>query len=304
MSVQRVNPAELPLIIEAAISPIRRDAPAHTPDEIVAESNACLAAGAAIIHSHHDGRLDTQGAIDELKSEWSRVLAGHPGAIFYPGFVRGADIAAKTAHLVPLAEAGVLGLVPIDPGSVSMGELDDQGLPAYSNQYVNSYQDSNHVVAIAARCRLGLSVGVYEPGFLRVALAYAVAGRLPSGTQVKLYFGGDLSVYTPGKRAISYGLPPTQPSLEAYLAMLEGTNLSWSVRLSGGSLVDSPIARTVLERGGHLRVGIEDDAGASGATNEELVRAAVALAAQVGRPVASPLQARQLLAASGGSARV
>ena len=58
-----------------------------------------------------------------------------------------------------------------------------------------------------------MHVSIFEPGFLRVALAYHAAGRLPPA-KIQLYFGGP---------ALPFGLPPTASSLDAYLAMLEGT---------------------------------------------------------------------------------
>jgi uncharacterized protein (DUF849 family) len=103
---------------------------------------------------------------------------------------------------------------------------------------------------------------------------------------VKLYFGGDAS---------PFGLPPTRPSLDAYLTMLEPEGLSWSVAVLGGDVIGCGLARLALERGGHLRVGLEDYAGARQPTNQELVREAVALCAEVGRPVASCAQAWALL---------
>jgi hypothetical protein len=63
---------------------------------------------------------------------------------------------------------------------------------------------------------------------------------------IQLYFGGE---------RLPFGLPPTQASLNAYLAMLDGTGLPWSVAVLGGDLVGSGLAEHALERGGHLRVG-------------------------------------------------
>ncbi len=63
----------------------------------------------------------------------------------------------------------------------------------------------------------------------------------------------------------------------------------------GGDLCRSPVARLALERGGHLRVGLEDWAGAGTPANAELVREAVALAAAVGRRAATPAEAAALL---------
>ena len=60
-------------------------------------------------------------------------------------------------------------------------------------------------------------------------------------------------------------------------------------------LADRGLARLALERGGHLRVGLEDFAGARRPSNAELVREAVELAAAVGRPVASCAEAAAIL---------
>src|SRR5262249_19620779 len=93
-----------------------------------------------------------------------------------------------------------------------------------------------------------------------------------------------------------------------YLAMLEGTNLAWAVAVIGGDVLASDVARLALERGGHLRVGLEDYAGPRTPSNVELVREAVAPARAVGRPVAAcqptarlPRPARLLGLARGGA---
>jgi len=69
------------------------------------------------------------------------------------------------------------------------------------------------------------------------------------------------------------------------------------------------MARMALEAGGHLRVGHEDWAGprqrpdgSPVPTNAELVRAAVELCAQVGRPVATASEAGELLGIGNRSA--
>ena len=67
--------------------------------------------------------------------------------------------------------------------------------------------------------------------------------------------------------------------------MLGDADIPWAVAVLGGSLLDTPIARAALERGGHLRVGLEDwDAGPA---NVEQVAAAAELCRTVGRPVAT-----------------
>jgi uncharacterized protein (DUF849 family) len=51
---------------------------------------------------------------------------------------------------------------------------------------------------------------------------------------------------------------PFPRPLDAYLAMLGDAPIPWAVAVLGGSLLDAPVARLALERGGHLRVGLED----------------------------------------------
>ena len=80
--------------------------------------------------------------------------------------------------------------------------------------------------------------------------------------------------------------------------------MPWFSAVVGGDLLDSPVARATLEQGGHLRVGLEDHASDRLPTNVELVQEAAALCAQVGRPVATPAEAGQLLGLAPRSARV
>jgi uncharacterized protein (DUF849 family) len=81
-------------------------------------------------------------------------------------------------------------------------------------------------------------------------------------------------------------------ALDAYREMLDGSGLPWSVSVWGGDLLATPIARAALERGGHLHVGIEEFyAPDREPTNLELTEEAAALAASVGRPLATPHEA-------------
>lgn len=100
---------------------------------------------------------------------------------------------------------------------------------------------------------------------------------------IRLYFGGDAF---DRDGAFWFGLPPTAASLDAYLDMFDGCPLAWSVAVLGGDIFESELPQLALERGGHLRVGLEDHKGAP-ATNEALVARAVELVEQSGRPVAS-----------------
>jgi uncharacterized protein (DUF849 family) len=198
------------------------------------------------------------------------------------------------SHWEPLAEHVRLRIGGFDPGSTNLGMPGEDGLPA-GVVYGVSYDDVRTAFALCERLRLGPSLGIYEPGALRTVLAWQRAGRLPRGTLVKLYFGGDYGLFST-RPGVSFGLPPTERALEAYLELLDGSGLPWSVSVWGGDLMATPVARLALERGGHLHVGIEEFFSPEREpTNLELVRDAATLAAAVGRPLATPAEAAKLL---------
>ncbi|MGH7820850.1 MAG: 3-keto-5-aminohexanoate cleavage protein, partial [Candidatus Binatia bacterium] len=291
-----------PVILEAAVNGVttrerNRNVP-RTAAEIAATALRCLEAGAAIVHNHVDDFTASGERAAALYLEgWRPILERRPDAILYPTLCLGATIAERYAHVEALAEAGVLRAAFLDTGSVNLGGLDENGLPGAPDfVYVNSFADIRHMMEVCERRRLGPSIAVFEAGFLRTVLAYARAGRLPKGTLVKLYFGGDGGYLGEGRGGVPFGLPPTQTALEAYLEMLAGSAIPWAVAVIGGDVVESGMARLALERGGHVRVGLEDYGGSRTPSNEELVAEAAALARQVGRPVATPAEAARLLA--------
>ena len=200
--------------------------------------------------------------------------------------------------MAPLAATGWLRIGIIDPGSVNLGGCAEDGLPAAPGfVYANSFGDIRHQAALCEELRLGPSMAIFEPGWLRTALLYWRAGRLPQGAMIKLYFGGDAG-YASGtapRTGAAFGLPPTPTALDAYCELLEGCDLPWSVAVIGGDLFDSDVARVALDRGAHLHVGLEDFGGARTPTNVELVRQAVELCERSGRPVATPDQAAAIL---------
>ena len=126
-------------------------------------------------------------------------------------------------------------------------------------------------------------------------LTYHRVGQLPAGSMAKLYFGAEWGLSRRSK-GVTFGLPPTKHALLAYLDMLEGTDIPWSVSVWGGDLMATPVARLALEMGGHLHVGIEEfyDPDRS-PTNQELLAEAVALCEEVGRPLATCAETAAML---------
>jgi len=292
---------QAPVIIEAAINGIanktRNPHVPCTPAEIAADALACLAAGAAIVHNHIDRVGDGAAAAARYLEGWRPVLAARPDAIIYPTIGFGPDVQARYAHIELLAQACAMRQSVFDPGSVNLGGVGDDGLPggAIDFVYANTFNDVRHMAALCEAQGLGPSIAIFEPGFLRVVLAYHRAARLPRGAFVKLYFGGDFDYLGGAGKGVSFGLPPTRAALQAYLQMLDGCDVPWAVAVIGGDVVASGVARLALERGGHLRVGLEDYAGTRQPTNAALVEEAVALVRAAGRPLAGCAEAARLL---------
>jgi uncharacterized protein (DUF849 family) len=288
------------VIIEAALNgetrPEKNPHVPRTPDAIARDALACLRAGASLLHAHnHDIRIWGRGAADAYLAAWRPVLAERPDALWYPTLTVAPDPASSLVHLELLSQEIGLRIGVVDPGSTNLGGPDAEGLPV-GLVYANGYPEIRAGFELCAKRRLGPSLAIYEPGFLRTTLAWYRAGRLPAGAMVKLYFGGDYGIFAtqPG---VSFGLAPTLSALDAYLDLLDGVDLPWSVSVWGGDLLATPIARRALERGGHLHVGLEEHFDpARKPTNLELVQEAVSLCHEVGRPVASCAEAARILA--------
>jgi uncharacterized protein (DUF849 family) len=290
-----------PVIIECAIngatSPEKNPHVPRKPTEIVDDTFRALDAGASLIHAHNsDFALSGEEAARDYLAAWRPILAKRPDTLWYPTLCGGLGqgMAGMLSHIEPIAREVSLRFSVLDPGSTNLGGPGADGLPQ-GVVYANSYEDIRYGFALCERLSLGPSLAIYEPGFLQAVLAYHRAGRLPRGTMVKLYFGGPYGVFAtqPG---CTFGLPPTKNALLAYLDMLEGVNLPWSVSVWGGDPMQTPIAQLAVELGGHLHVGIEEFYSPDRTpTNEELVREAAQLVARVGRPLADSAAAARIL---------
>ena len=293
-----------PAIIEVAMNgelPKRANPQVpRSPDEVAEDALRCIAAGASVLHNHTgDPVIGGSGRHDPepYRVAWSQVLERHPDALFYPtmpgggpgggpGGAPGQSIEQRYAHIEQLARWGLLGLGLVDPGTTDLGRFHPDGRPrAGDTVYQNTWADGVYMVEACRRMNAGMSVSIFEPGFMRFMLGYAEADALPPGGFIKFYFGGPRA---------GFGLPPTEKALDAYLDMLEGTGLPWLVSVQGGDVAACGMARLALERGGHLQVGLEPS-GDRTRSNSQLVEEAVGIARACGREPASFAEARGLI---------
>ena len=174
-----MTPAQ-PVIIELAVNgvtqPERNPHVPLTPEAITADAIACLRAGAAIVHTHApalDFSLPAEEAASRYAASYRAILDAVPGALLYPTIGGGASMPERLRHIDILAGQGLLRIGLLDPGCTLLGWAEADGSPSrHSYAYVNSVTDMEVALEQATRLRLGLSIAIYEPGFLRNALAY------------------------------------------------------------------------------------------------------------------------------------
>jgi uncharacterized protein (DUF849 family) len=287
-----------PIIIEAAVNgTTQRDRNPHvprTPAEVSADAIACLSVGASIVHNHTDDPV-----LDMVTSShdpapyieaWRPVLERFPDALLYPTMTGGGPhttVEQRYGHIPAIAEAGVLTMGIVDPGSVNIGWLEPDGTPAPTEiVYINSMADIRHMFETCAGLGVPVNISIFDASFMRTAVAYAKAGGIPHGATIKIFFGSENA---------PFGIPASRAGLDLYLDILGECSLPWSVALPGGDILDSEVCALALERGGHVRVGLEDYGGADHPTNVELVERAVELAGRLGRRPATTAEAKKLL---------
>ncbi|NNE72442.1 MAG: 3-keto-5-aminohexanoate cleavage protein [Acidimicrobiales bacterium] len=287
-----------PVIVEVAVNggtaKTHNPAVPIEPAEISADALACIDAGAAIIHTHSDRpRIHGEAAAERYAEAYRPIFDVVPDAICYPtlAFDPENQPEAKFGHQRFLARAGLIRQGLLDAGSVNLGSIADDGLPSNrSFLYSNGPADTRLSIAICHEEGLGPSIAIFEPGYLRVVLAAHDAGALPAGAFVKFYFtaGNPYGGGTP-----TFGVPPTEAGLDFYLSMLGDRDLPWASAVLGGGIFDTPIARRTIEKGGHLRVGLEDHPDA--ASNLDQVNQARLISDEMGRALATPSEAAAIL---------
>ncbi|GAB5413850.1 MAG: 3-keto-5-aminohexanoate cleavage protein [Congregibacter sp.] len=286
-----------PLIIEASLNgsaskEFNPNVP-YSDEEIVADAVACMEAGAALIHNHTDepiiggsGELDTE----RYARPWRELLKIRPDAILTPTMPvgqEGVPVETRYKHVEEMAREGLLAQGLCDPGTFNVSLLDEDGLFAPSTYlYRNDTQDSRYYVEKCRELNIGLSISIFEPGFLKFILAYHRAGKLPAGSMIKLYFAAD---------HLPMGMPPTAASLDAYLGMLGDWDVPWLVSSFGADCTGCGLSEEAIKRGGHVQVGLEPYSGDRTPSNVELVEEVVAIARTYGRPIAAPAQAAEML---------
>ncbi len=295
--------ADTPVILECAVNGSTTKAmnplAPETVEEQTAEIVKCFDAGVTIVHLHSNKpNPDPEIAAETYAQVFRPVWKKHPHAILYatanfdpkiynrdrrawPGEV-------QCGHHRILAEAGLANMVLFDTGVVPLAGYDERGKPSPESAFFwyGFWPDDWQVIMdICEDLGTGTSISVFEPGWMKNVVAMVRAGTLPRGSKLNIYFAPD---------SFAAMAPAIPEALELYLKMMEGLDLKWSVGSIGSpSIMDTPLARMALERGGSFRVGLED--WGTGPSNVEQIERAKEIINAVGRPIVTGAEAIRYL---------
>lgn len=289
-----------PVLLEIAVSLDKIVNENSLFEPSLADARACLDAGAAIVHFHQDYCLPPEEQVQQILRMHRAIRESHPDALMFAAPIATPMAGSPSvwevhAHNIALAEAGLLTMMDVQTGRTVFHIHDDDGMPV--KEWVTGHPDSEMIelMRFGREQQAALVLAMFNPAQMYLIHDYAARGLLPRGSVLKIWFGGRYRFGTDQIPGVAVALKPTVKALEAYVEAMEGMDLPWFVAATGDDILSTPVARRALELGGHLRIGIEDVSGATRMGNLELVEAAKALAASVGREVISGSRALDFL---------
>jgi 3-keto-5-aminohexanoate cleavage enzyme len=275
-----ITPPDLsqPVIISAALTgswPTKADNPAVpiTEEEIAEAAVAAHAAGAAIVHLHV---RNEQGKVtcdpDRYAKVRDLIRATGSDVVINMSTGGGAGQTTDEQRMQPVSLKPEI--ASFDCGSCNFGKTVFVNSPSFLDELARRMNE--HGVLPEIEC--------FEPGHVANAIRLIDEGKLkpPHWFQVVLNVRG--------------GSPGTVKQLLNMVEMLPAGAL-WSVCAIGRAQL--PINVAAMAMGGHVRTGLEDNIyyhkGQLAESNAQLVARLVRIAGEIGRPVATSAQAREML---------
>ncbi len=288
------------LIIEARVNEymMREQGNPHvpySPQEIAADAQACREAGAAILHFHArqpDGQPDHAAAayadtVERVRAS-SDILV-HPTLGYVTLDASGEE---RLDHILAMAKdpARAPHFAPIDMGSVNVDRYNAQARRFETTNLV--YKNSTETLVYFAQNIREAGMKPYlvswTIGFTRYAGAFLDMGLIDEPAFI---------CFCLTDNTFLGGHPGTLKGLQAHLDFLPADRrVEWTVVNFGGNLFS--LAAAIIAQGGHISIGLGDyhypELGQP--TNADLVRRIAEIARELGREVATPAEAKAILA--------
>lgn len=242
-----------------------------SPDEIAEAAFACWQAGASIVHVH---ARDEEGNPTQSKDVYRQIIEKTRAKcdIIVQPSTGGATWHTPEQRLQPVELAPEM--ATLSCGTCNFGE----------EVFMNTQEN----IEIFAKRMLEMGVKpeieVFERGMIETAKGLVKKGLI----HMPLHFDFVLGVP---------GACPGYPEDLMFMVQQIPNGSTWTV--AGIGRFETPLAVMAIIMGGHVRVGFEDNIyyskGVKADSNADLVARIVRLANEIGREVATPEEARQIL---------
>ena len=279
-------------VITCAITGVLTDPGQHpvpvTPAELAAEARRARDAGASVIHVHFRrqergmGRLPTwepavaKACVDAMRAECPDILINMSTGVV------GDDLSGPLGCLEVVRPE----LAALNAGSLNYLRTKKDGTWAWPPMLfdnpvakVERFAKAMRALNVVPECEC------FDTGIVRSVGLFAEVGMLAAPLHISLVMG------------VASGMPAKASWLPLLLEELP-VGAHWQSIVIGREDV-WPVHRKTAELGGHLRTGLEDTfylpSGDKSASNGPLIEALAQTAREVGREVATPAEARQLL---------
>ncbi|MFO7660238.1 MAG: 3-keto-5-aminohexanoate cleavage protein [Candidatus Cloacimonadaceae bacterium] len=273
-----------PLIITAAITgaeTLRKDQPnlPTTPIQQAEAARECFNAGARVVHLHvRDEEEKPTQSLERFREAIERIRNAVPEMIIQisTGGAVGEDFDKRIAPLKLKPDMGTL-----NAGTLNFGD----------DIFINHPKDIVRLADAFREFGVAPEIEVYESGMIDVVTKLVDKGHI---THTPLHVQFVLGV--PGGMN---GSPDNVLYMKEHLARMIPTT-TWAV--AGIGRWHIPSSLTAMVNDGHIRVGFEDNIyyhkNVVATSNAQLVARMSRIAGEIGRPIATPEQARQILGLS------
>ncbi len=263
----------------------------YVPAELIDDAVACADAGAAIVHFH---ARTADGAESNDADAYASVISGlraRSDILIHTtlGQFDGAGADQRTAHIRRLSDAGLApDIAPLDMGTNNIDIFDAETHSFAPGEFI--YQNRTSDLRAMAEQMRGWGIKPQMVNWSvpngRLMLAFLDAGLVSEPA---------FAVFLLAREGIITGHPATLGGIEAYVDLCVDARVQWSVMAYGADIL--PLVPGIIRMGGHVSIGLGDHpyADRGQPANADLVREVVDIARSLGRDVATPAEARDML---------
>ena len=261
-----------------------------TPEEMAASTRQALDAGATIVHAHFRSQQEGAGAwptwdLKEVGDILSAIKARVPEIIINMSTgVMGTDISGPLACL----DAFKPDMAACNAGSLNYLKIRKDGVWAWPPiLFDNPVEKVKSFLDVMMANNIIPEFECFDTGIVRSVGMYKANGMFEGDPHLSFVMGVDSGM-------------PARPELLPILKDELPENAHWQVIATGpGREKIWDLHKKCIELGGNVRTGLEDTfylpSGDKATDNGQLVEALVKIVRDVGKEVASPTEAREIL---------